>query len=98
MLAFIVLSIGQLINVSFGPVGQLAIHTGHEKGTAVVIGVGAMINVILNVLLIPQWGMFGAAIATAVSLTAWNLLLTIFIYMRTGILSTPFNFMDFSGE
>ena len=93
--ALIVLSIGQLMNAAFGPVGQLAIHTGHEKSTAVVVGLGATINVVLNVFLIPRWGFMGAAVATMISLITWNLLLTVFVYKQTGILSTAFNFMKF---
>ncbi len=96
--ALMVLSIGQLMNAAFGPVGQLAIHTRHEKGTAVVVGLGAMINVILNVFLIPRWGVVGAAVATTVSLISWNLLLTVFVYKQTGIVSTAFNFMKFDKE
>ena len=34
---------------------------------------GAVLNVLLNLILIPRWGMIGAAIGTAISLVVYNL-------------------------
>ncbi|WP_192868267.1 flippase [Calderihabitans maritimus] len=96
-LALVVLSVGQLMNAGFGPVGQLAIHTGNENGTALIVGLAALMNILLNLLLIPKWGVVGAAMATAVSLAVWNLLLSVFVYRRTGIISVAFHPRSFWG-
>lgn len=83
--ALMILATAQVINVLFGPNGQLAIHTGHGKGAMVCVAVGACVNISLNFLLVPRWGVVGSAMATGVSLVTWNLLLTIYLYRRTGI-------------
>ena len=70
-----VLVFGQLINTFFGPVVLLLNMTGHQRVvmlSAVSLTVG---NIVLNALLIPIYGMIGAAVATVTTLLFWNLLL-----------------------
>ena len=43
------------------------------------MAISAAINVILNLVLVPQFGMHGSAIAALVSLVFWNLYTLIFI-------------------
>lgn len=69
------LALGQLMNATTGAVGVLLMMTGHERETARGVAVGAGLNVVLNLALIPPLGMDGAAIATATSTVTWNLLL-----------------------
>lgn len=82
--SLLVLSIGQLANVATGPVGQLLNMTGHERDTAVAVGSSAVLNVALNAVLIPLWGLMGAAVATACSTVLWNALLARYVYRRFG--------------
>ncbi|WP_197911653.1 flippase [Kineobactrum salinum] len=70
-----ILAIGQLVNASMGSVGVLLNMTGHERDTMYGIGVAAGANVILNIILIPRWGIEGAATSTAITLFVWNFLL-----------------------
>ena len=81
--ALAILSIGQLINASAGSVGLILAMTGHEKDVAVGVGVSAVVNVILNAMLIPHFGAKGAAIATSTSMIMWNIILGIYVYKRT---------------
>lgn len=53
-----------------GPVEGLLSVTGHHDWVAGTMGVGALANIILNVVLIPRWGILGAAAATSVSIAA----------------------------
>jgi O-antigen/teichoic acid export membrane protein len=87
--ALAILSIGQLFNAFAGPVGLLLLMTGFEREVAVGVGVGALLNSILNTLLIPQYGLEGAALATTVSRIIWNSALVFMVYRRIGIHSTP---------
>jgi len=87
-LALAILSVGQVINVGMGSVAMLLVMTGHERDAARGIGISAMLNVVLNALLIPTWGIEGAALATASSMILWNILLAIWVYNRLGIHST----------
>ncbi|MEC4984728.1 MAG: flippase [Oscillatoria sp. PMC 1068.18] len=86
--ALTILSLGQLANASTGSVALLLIMTGHERDTAIGISASALLNIILNAMLIPQWGVDGAAIATATSTFFWNVALVIFAQKRLRINST----------
>ena len=70
-----ILALGQLVNACFGLVGMLLTMTSHEQATARGLALAAGLNIVLNLLLIPSFGIGGAAAATALSLAAWNLLL-----------------------
>lgn len=87
--ALAILAIGQLLNAWAGSVGQFLIMTGHEKDTLKGVAVAAFLNVVLNSALIPFFGMIGAAIATAISLLTWNILLVVLVYKRLGLVAGP---------
>jgi O-antigen/teichoic acid export membrane protein len=70
-----ILIAGQLANSFFGPVMMLLNMTGHEKIVMLSVIAAAVGNVVLNAVLIPLYGSIGAAIATAITLLAWNFLL-----------------------
>lgn len=74
-----ILSIGQALNALCGPVAFIAALTGHERLTAVIISACAVLNIILNLLFIPIWGLNGAAFSTALTIALWNIVLVIFI-------------------
>lgn len=93
--ALSILSIGYLLNATAGSVGLLLIMTGHERDTAVGVGISAILNIILNAIFIPLWGLNGASIATASSMVLWNILLTIWVYKRIGIHSTALGKISF---
>jgi len=86
-LALAILCAGQLVNAAMGSVGLILNMTGHERDTALGVGVAAALNVVLNLVLIPPFGIEGAAVATAISTTVWNVLLAQRVYARTGLIS-----------
>lgn len=63
------LGLGQAVNVCTGGVGFLLMMTGRERVWLRWTAVGLVLNVPLNLLLIPRWGVTGAAIATALSIS-----------------------------
>jgi len=63
------------VNLFFGPAGVLLNMGGHEKLSLRATMIALLINVVLNLLLIPLLGAIGAAIATVVSVLSWNLIL-----------------------
>ncbi len=70
-----ILSIGQVVNAAVGSVVVLLYMTNHESIVARVMAITAVLNIVLNFVLIPLWGMEGAALATSFTLITWNLLL-----------------------
>ncbi len=83
-LLFIV-SAGLLIRASIGPAETLLTMAGQQGICAVVYTLTFVLNVALTVLLIPRFGLVGAATATGVSLAAETVALYILTATRLGI-------------
>lgn len=83
-LPLIVLGFGQLVNASCGSVGFLLDMTGNQQTFRNAVISGAVLNIILNTVLIPPYGIFGAAMATAASTILWNLAASISVYRIFG--------------
>ena len=86
----LILLLGQLVNSMVGSVGMLLNMTGYEKDTALGLAISAVLNVLLNLILIPKFSMAGAAAATSISMIVWNLLLWCLVWKRLGIDSSVF--------
>lgn len=70
--AVLLLAIGCLFSAFLGPVALLMSMTGHQMETAKIWTLAAVLNVVLNYLLIPRYGIEGAAAATALTLFFWK--------------------------
>ena len=81
----VVLVAGGLVNVGAGSVGYLANMTGHQWWTVRIQGASVLLNVVLNTLLIPIYGLIGAAVATAFSVSAANIGLHLLVARRVGV-------------
>ncbi len=79
------LAIGQLVNAGAGPVGYLMTMTGHHDASAFVFGCSAVLNIALNAVLIPAFGIAGAAVATAITMACWNLWFIVLVRKRLNI-------------
>lgn len=86
-----VLVVGRLLQASTGLATYILSMSGFPRVPAVVLSVAVIVNAALNLLLIPYWGMMGAAIATAVVVSTWNLLCHLLCLRRTGLDSSPFS-------
>ncbi len=83
--SLVILSIGQIINAILGPVGFLLSQTAYEKTVMKTLLFAAILNIILNLLLIPHYGIEGAAIATSLSIISWNAILYYKVRQHLGI-------------
>ncbi|NPA71559.1 MAG: flippase [Gammaproteobacteria bacterium] len=90
----IILAMGQLINAVVGPVGYLISLTGYQNISALVLGFSALLNIILNAILIPYFGLIGAAIATASSIIFWNIALYLAVKRLLNMDTFAFNFLN----
>lgn len=66
-------AVGQLVNCGTGSVGYLLLMSGNEKRLVRIQMVMAVVTVISCLLLVSQWGIIGAAIATAACNVATNI-------------------------
>lgn len=83
--ALIILSIGQFVNVSTGSVGYLLVMSGFEKSMRNNATMSAIVNIILNIILVPYYGINGAAVATSISLIWINLASVVSAYKKLSI-------------
>ena len=74
-----------------GPSGKVLGLNGRHKIMAVLQSMGALANIVLGLILIPMWGIAGAALGTACSMLLWKVTAAIIIWFRFGFL------MPFSG-
>lgn len=74
-MVFVALSVIQFLNLCFGKLGTLLNMCGQEKQTLIVMTISAGVNILMNALMIPLFGMIGAAIATGLSYIIWKSLL-----------------------
>lgn len=87
-IALQILAFGQLVSVAAGPTGTILNMGGYERLSTLGVGISAIVNIGLNSLLIPRYGIQGAAIATGTSLVVWNGLLWYWIRSRLRIRPT----------
>lgn len=66
-LVFAVLSGGILLCAGYLPVDMILIQTGHPGWHTIFRTIAMLSNILLNLLLIPRFGLLGAAVATALS-------------------------------
>ncbi len=83
--AMFVVSVGLLARAAAGPVERLLTMSGHQTACALIYGAAFAAAVILCLLLIPPFGMMGAAIATATALTLESVLLVWITTARLGL-------------
>jgi len=66
-LVAVIVAIGFLFSTGVGAVGTLLNMSGHERITAAMISISAASNAVLNAILIPIYGAYGAAVSTTLT-------------------------------
>jgi len=82
--ALLFLAAGQFVNSMSGSVGYFLNMTGDHKVFRNIIMTAAALNVLLNWLLIPRFGIEGAALASMIAVVVWNLASVFYIRRRHG--------------
>lgn len=80
-----IFAITQLFNASCGLVAVFLNMTGNQAFFTKLVLVTTTVNIILNWLLIPHYGMEGAAVATLIATVSWNFIGAYRIYSKYGI-------------
>jgi len=79
--SLIILALGQLVHAGAGSSGYILIMTGRERMESLNDICVLILNVVLNIVLIPKFGILGAAIATAISFSLLNIIRVIEVYV-----------------
>ena len=100
--AFLILSVGRLVSSFSGSVGNILQMTNNQNYFAGVLFLGAIINIVLNLVLIPSSsplaqygysGINGAAIASMMSLIFWNISMVLIVKNKLGFYTFYFPFI-----
>lgn len=83
--ALSILCVGQLVNASVGSVAVVLNMTGNDKKTLYGVLVALVSNVSLAFIMIPLFGINGAAMGYAFSLSLWNITLMYMAKKHTGL-------------
>lgn len=80
--ALLILLAGQFFNFLLGPLGVYMNMTGKQNKLQRILLLGLLINIVLNIIYIPKYGMIGAAISTVISMVCWKIIATIVIFRQ----------------
>jgi len=87
--AVLILGAAKIVDVSTGFNGPIIAYSTRNKAFLWILGVTAAINIGLNFILIPLYGIEGAAAATLISFIIFNLIKYFFIKLAFNL--SPFN-------
>lgn len=82
----VILALGQFIAAICGSVGYLLMMSGNEKALRNNTLVSGLFSLVLNLILIPSYGVIGAAISGCTAMVIRSILGTIQVYRHLGIL------------
>jgi len=77
-----ILAAGQFFAAICGSTGQFLQMTGHQVAFQRIMISTAVVNILLNLVLIPAWGINGAAVAGFLTIIMRNTISVIFIYRK----------------
>ncbi|HUG63553.1 MAG TPA: lipopolysaccharide biosynthesis protein [Methylomirabilota bacterium] len=90
----VILVCGILARASIGPVETLLTMAGRQKTCAAAFAVAVVVNVGLNALLIPRYGLIGAAVATTLAMMVETVMVTLAVRWHFGFIASVFRVDD----
>ncbi len=88
--ALLFLSAGQFVFAICGSAGSILQMTGRQKIFQNIMLLATIINITLNIILIPRYGINGAAFASMTSMAFWNLCALVFVKYYLNITTVYF--------
>ena len=89
--ALVILSLSQLVIAAVGPVDVLLSITGYQDRCLRVFALSLVSAVVLNLMLVPIWGIVGAAIAVFLVVVLWTTWLYYIVVRHLGIRPSVFS-------
>ncbi len=91
----VILLLGQFARMAAGAAEYVMVMTEHQKQAGIIVAFCVLLNIALNIFLIPRWGLVGAATATAMSTLLWNMLMAGYVYLKLDIDTTVVGALPF---
>ncbi len=79
------IALGKLSDMAFGTNGEIIVMSKYYRFNVIAVSFLAVLTIILNLTLIPEYGIEGAAIASFLSMLIFNLLKFTFVWSKFGI-------------
>jgi len=76
------IGLGKLSDMIFGTNGEIIVMSKYYKFNVVAVGILAILTIALNLLLIPKYGIEGAAIASFLAMLTFNLSKFLFVWVK----------------
>ncbi|MCF6243902.1 MAG: flippase [Sulfurovum sp.] len=91
-LPLLILLAGQIVSAMVGPAGYMLDMTGYQKQFRNIVLLAGGVNIVMNYILIPYYGIEGAALASLISVIIWKMGTAFYIKKIFGfhILYIPF--------
>lgn len=90
------IGLGKLTDMSFGVNGEIIVMSKYYRFNVVAVSILAILTIGLNYLLIPEYGIEGAAIASFLAMAIFNLSKFVFVLIRFGIQPFTFSSLKFA--
>jgi O-antigen/teichoic acid export membrane protein len=91
--ALLILGVGRIVDMGTSINGYIIQYSSKYRVNVYFIVFLGLINIVMNLWLIPRYGMEGAALATTISMISFNALRTIYVKVRFGMY--PFSWNTF---
>lgn len=91
------IGLGKLSDMVFGTNGEIIVMSKHYKFNVISVAILAVLTILLNLLLIPKYGIEGAAIASFLAMLIFNLSKFTFVWIKFKIQPFSFNTFKFMG-
>lgn len=90
------IGLGKLTDMFFGVNGEIIVMSRYYRFNVVAVSILAMLTIGLNYLLIPEYGIEGAAIASFLAMAIFNLSKFVFVFIKFGIQPFTFSSLKFT--
>lgn len=93
--ALIILTLGQSINSIFGSVNSLLKMTGKQKIASQILVFTTIVSFFSSVILIPTFGLIGAAVTNTIVSISWNLIMYLYVLRKLNLDPSIFSVIRF---
>lgn len=91
----LILLVGTIVRALCGTADILLMMTEFQRNAAMIMSATLVLALVANCLLVPLYGAFGAAVATALTVVATSLTAAIVVHRRLGVTFLPIPFLEY---
>lgn len=81
----ILIGLGKLLDIMAGVNGEIIVMSKYYRFNLIAVSILALLTILFNYLLIPNFGLTGAALASMAAIIFYNVVKYIFVYQKFGI-------------